>query len=333
MTSAAVASGAPAIETIATTPDAADRMTVDVRLNSGGPYRFLVDTGADRSVVSRRVRDQLGLPSAGLASLVSISGVDKVDTARIGRLSVGRRTIDGIRAPVLEEAHLGAAGVLGIDALAGQAVLMDFESNRLLVAPAPEIQREEADLDDEVIVVRAKRRHGQLILADAYIGRSRVRVVVDSGAAHSIGNSALQRLLGRGARPGGAAVLTSVTGAQVEADFAIIPEIRIGEAKVRGATVAFADVHPFVKLGLMRRPAMLLGMDLLRGFKRVSVDFASKTVRFALPETAQGQQGRQLVADVDRIDARSLKRHPKVAAVEVKPCKALSAMVESCSLD
>jgi hypothetical protein len=93
-------------------------------------------------------------------------------------------------------------------------------------------------------------------------------------------------------------VLTSVTGAQVDADFAVIPEMRIGEARVRNATVAFADVRPFAKFGLSERPAMLLGMDLLRGFKRVSIDFSSKKVRFALPDTALEQQGRYLVASV-----------------------------------
>jgi predicted aspartyl protease len=297
LSSAASASGGPASDTIVTATDTAERMTVDVRLNSGGPYRFLVDTGAERSVVSSRVADQLSLPAGGSASLLSISGVSRVDTAVIGRLSVGRRTVDGIRAPILDEVNLGAAGVLGIDALAGQSVLLDFERNRLVVAPAPQIRLEEPD-DDKVIVVRAKRRHGQLILADAFIGEKRVRVVVDSGAAHSIGNSALKRLLGRGTRPGDAAVLTSVTGAQVDADFAVIPEMRIGEARVRNATVAFADVRPFAKFGLSERPAMLLGMDLLRGFKRVSIDFSSKKVRFALPDTALEQQGRYLVASV-----------------------------------
>jgi hypothetical protein len=47
--------------------------------------------------------------------------------------------------------------------------------------------------------------------------------------------------------------------------------------------VAFADAHPFKRFGLLDRPAMLLGMDTLRVFHRVSVDFAQRKVRFLLP--------------------------------------------------
>src|SRR4051794_525295 len=42
-----------------------DRMTVPVRLSGAGPYRFLVDTGADRTAVSREIADHLNLKSAG----------------------------------------------------------------------------------------------------------------------------------------------------------------------------------------------------------------------------------------------------------------------------
>jgi len=48
--------------------------------------------------------------------------------------------------------------------------------------------------------------------------------------------------------------------------------------------VGFGDVHLFGKLGLRDRPAILLGMDALRLFQRVSVDFARKEVRFLRPD-------------------------------------------------
>ena len=35
--------------------DLADRMTVPVKLSGSGPYRFLVDTGADRTAISRQL--------------------------------------------------------------------------------------------------------------------------------------------------------------------------------------------------------------------------------------------------------------------------------------
>jgi hypothetical protein len=50
--------------------------------------------------------------------------------------------------------------------------------------------------------------------------------------------------------------------------------------------VAYADVHAFQEFGLQSRPAMLLGMDLLRHFDRVAVDFKARRVRFLLPSDA-----------------------------------------------
>ena len=39
----------------------------------------------------------------------------------------------------------------------------------------------------------------------------------------------------------------------------------------------------FNQLGLSNRPAILLGMDVLRMFDRVSIDFANRRVRLAPP--------------------------------------------------
>ena len=55
--------------------------------------------------------------------------------------------------------------------------------------------------------------------------------------------------------------------------------IRIGGAALRHLSVAFADAEPFRQLRLDDRPALLLGMDALRLFERVSVDFANRRVR------------------------------------------------------
>ena len=53
--------------------------------------------------------------------------------------------------------------------------------------------------------------------------------------------------------------------------------------------MAFADVPPFRAFGLSGEPALLLGTDLLESFRRISLDFKARKVRFQLrhcgPET------------------------------------------------
>ena len=58
-------------------------------------------------------------------------------------------------------------------------------------------------------------------------------------------------------------------------------EMTLGSATIRSLTVAFADAPPFRVFGLRDKPAILLGMDALRLFDRVSIDFARRKVRFA----------------------------------------------------
>ena len=50
----------PSAEAIQAFLDATRRMTLDVSIDDKGPFRFMVDTGADQSVISTEVAQQLG---------------------------------------------------------------------------------------------------------------------------------------------------------------------------------------------------------------------------------------------------------------------------------
>jgi hypothetical protein len=51
---------------------------------------------------------------------------------------------------------------------------------------------------------------------------------------------------------------------------------------LRNVPIAFADVPPFKLFGLANEPALLLGTDILETFRRVSLDFRARKVRFQL---------------------------------------------------
>jgi hypothetical protein len=46
--------------------------------------------------------------------------------------------------------------------------------------------------------------------------------------------------------------------------------------------VAFADIPPFEVFGLRDQPALLLGTDMMENFRKVSLDFKARKVRFQL---------------------------------------------------
>src|SRR5690606_37345627 len=153
---------------------------------------------------------------------------------------------------------LGAAGILGIDALHDQRVIIDFVNERIQLQPS----EEEPDPDPGAITVRAKRRLGQLVLVDASAAGVKINVILDTGAQNSIGNAALRRLLVRQsymAKPVPTSII-SVTGRVVPAEFVQIEKITIANLAVRNMPIAFADLLTFRQFGLARKPAMLLGM-------------------------------------------------------------------------
>ena len=268
-------------DVVATRADAADRMTVPVRIGANGPYRFMIDTGAENTVVSSEVAQRLALPAGRSAILMGVAGSQRVPTVEIDEIGLGRRTYYTLTAPVVEARHIGADGIIGLDSLQKQRVLIDFRRNLIAIDDARNLGGN-AGFE---IVVTARRRSGQLIMTDARIDGIKVAVVIDTGAETTIGNRALQRALGRRGRlpP---TVLYSVTGQSLPADLAMGEKLQIQDLAIGNVLVAFADSPPFGYLGLEQKPAMLLGMREMRMFPRVAIDFASRQVLFDLPAGA-----------------------------------------------
>ena len=268
--------------------DLYDRMTVPVRLSGTGPYRFLVDTGADRTAISRELAAKLKLAAGQKASLHSVSEKSTVATATVPDLQLTRRNVRVIDAPLLESVNMGADGILGVDSLRYQRVLFDFEGQRMSVVPSK--IREIAN-EPGAIVITAKSRKGRLIITEAKANGRRVTVVLDTGAQVSIGNSALRKqLLGKGVSDGPKQIeLHSVTGGKIMGDYLFVREVEMGGVELSNLAIVFADAHTFKALGLDRKPALLLGMNALRAFKKVSIDFANKTFRVVVPERSENE--------------------------------------------
>jgi hypothetical protein len=73
-----------------------------------------------------------------------------------------------------------------------------------------------------------------------------------------------------------------VTGETVKLELAKIGELQLGPVTLHDVPMAFADVPPFKAFGLADQPALLLGTDLLESFRRISLDFRARKVRFQL---------------------------------------------------
>ena len=255
------------------------RMTVEVMVNGRGPYRFVVDSGADTSVVGLRVAEELQLPIGTPVILNGMTARNIVDRVHVNELTLGQSKIRNLELPALKEQDLGGDGMIGIDALVDQRLMMDFEKR---VIKAEDARIPTKMLDGE-IVVTARRQRGQLILTEVKAAGLPLDAVIDTGSEITIGNLALRdKLIRRNKDKFVKIGVTGVTGVTVDLDVARIGEIRLGSVTLSNVPIAFADVPPFHVFGLSNEPALLLGTDILETFRRVSLDFRTRKVRFQL---------------------------------------------------
>lgn len=271
--------------------DRTDRMTLPVHIGDAGPFGFVVDTGAERSVISQELARRLNLESAGRARIIGLAEAVVADMYHARDIRLRTLSLGDSEVPAFSQYNIGGPGLIGIDALENHRLVIDFVAGRMDIRASERTRRpqREPEIDRDAIVVTGRRLAGRMILSNAEINGRRIDIILDTGAQSSVGNLALQRLVRReGLRRGshGIGQLTSVTGATMEVSVGQIQRITVGGVDFTDLPVAYADSPAFSALGLDRRPALLLGMDALRLFERVVIDFTNRRVTFDLPDGA-----------------------------------------------
>lgn len=270
-------------EVIASDADRYSRMTIPVTIEGQGPFRFMIDTGSQATAVSRALRDRLKLPTLGQATVVGMASRKQVELVQLDGLEFASRMFDALHAPLLEAQHMGADGIIGLDSLQDLRVLIDFRRQTIAVDDAEALGGNRG----YEIVVRARNKKGRLIITDAEIDGVATAVVLDTGSQGSMGNLALRQRLRT--RKGDEVTATDVTGVAITGRLDSARSLRIGgrggaaSLQLDGLSMIYSDAPAFGALGLAAKPAMVLGIEDLRMFDRVAIDFATRTVLFDLP--------------------------------------------------
>jgi hypothetical protein len=257
------------------------RMTVPVRINDSGPYGFVVDTGANQSVIAGELADRLGLRQGPEAPLNGVAGVQVAPTTS-ARIEIGKRLLPEQTLSILPRAGIGGDGMLGLDSIGEAALTIDFVKKNLRIEAGRDNWR-----DPDAIAVKATRRDGQLTLVKVFLGGQPLTAFIDSGAEATIGNMAL-RQMALTLNPKSDWTETSIissTGQTIRAEMAALLDLRVGNLKVPIWPVAFADLHTFEMWGMLKEPAILIGVDILSRFDSVCLDFARSEVRFRMAPT------------------------------------------------
>lgn len=267
----------PAAETLALEEERHNRLTLPVMVQGTGPFAFMIDTGSQATAVTHEIRAAANLAPAGKAILVGMASRREVELASVGRIDFGSNSFTGFAAPVLEREHVGADGIIGLDALQDFRVLIDFRRQTISV--------EDASLNDRrsgyEIVVKARSRLGQLLITDAVVDGVRATVIIDTGAQASLGNMALREKIR--ARRSQEVVTTDVNGVDLTGELAFVRTLTIEGMSLTDVPLTFADTPAFAALGLQDKPVLSIGMQHLALFDRVAIDFDRKRIMFDVP--------------------------------------------------
>lgn len=269
----AVAGDEPAFAT-PTTLDRVGRIVVPVMINGQGPFRLMVDTGANRTTISTDIATQLGIDYAGAPTVIlnGVTGSAEVPAVDIARLRVGDLVLDAQQILVVEPHLVGEAdGILGVAGLREQRLFVDFRRDIVTIS------RSRFGRDSD-LRIRADWVAGGLLGTHVQIGRVRALAVIDTGAQKSLGNRALQDALRADAR-GQQATVYGTTEATMIGDIAAVPRITMDGAFLAHVVVAFGDFHIFDVWGLNDTPALIIGMDVLGAMDAVMIDFRIAEIR------------------------------------------------------
>lgn len=121
--------------TIPFTPGAP--IVVEVRLNGLGPARLVLDTGAERTMVSPATMARLGIaaPRVGRAQLQGVTGAVLVDVVRLDSIELGGVTVGPMPVAVHDARLRVAEGLLGQDVLSAFAVSIDAAAGVVTLTP------------------------------------------------------------------------------------------------------------------------------------------------------------------------------------------------------
>jgi len=115
-----------------------ERILVDARLNGEHTVRLLLDTGADRTLISPRALVAAGVSltrGAISGSILGVTGTADVKSVLLESLAVGEARVGRMRILAYEMGHTGHDGLLGRDYL--DQFQLTIDSSRGIVTLAP----------------------------------------------------------------------------------------------------------------------------------------------------------------------------------------------------
>jgi hypothetical protein len=252
------------------------RAVVPVLLN-GGLAHMLLDTGAERSVISRAAAARLGLPFDPWVETTMRGAGGELETHRNADVQIAtlggvrlvqRATQPGLSLAVASFGLGGADGLLGGDILRHFTLDLDFPAGRMALRPA----RWAPPVGNSVPLTLL---WPDLLLAPVRLDGQMLTALVDTGASASLVNArGLHRLgLTPAAMAQDQSAATAAIGGRLPVRVHRFSELRLGGLRIPAPWMLTAPVP---------EPAfdLILGLDILAR-QRIALSYASPRLTFS----------------------------------------------------
>ncbi len=245
-----------------------ERPIIDVFINGDGPFKFVVDTGASKTMVSADLAERLRLPNAGSILVGAPNSFTSIRAPihRIRELRIKDLKFFGVGAVGIMDRdlmrHIRADGIISAQDFSGYLVTFDYRQRQLVVQPGslPE--------PDDIHVMGYEERNG-IAGVKIDVAGTPTFFHLDTGSPFFIALPGT--MLGKSAfesepQPVGMA-------RTVVAEFLVLSGKLSGDIKVAKTTLS----KPTVEI-LDKMPYGNLGFRFFRDF-RVTFDYANERVR------------------------------------------------------
>lgn len=252
--------------------DRIGRVWAPVYINGKGPFRLVLDTGANRSAITLPVAMQIGAPIlASTTRLVGVTGSAMVPTIHVDSLQVGDLWLERRQLAIVDDVFGGAQGVLGADGLSDKRIIIDFTKDHISIQYSRGTVRPRG-----FARVPVRLSHGHLLLFNVNIAGVRTTAMLDTGAQVTIGNDSLRRALEKRFRRGSTNSIMGVTLDEQEGEAFRAPPVDIGSLTIHGMPITFGEFHVFDAWDMTDRPALLIGMDVIGVLEALIIDYKHK---------------------------------------------------------
>lgn len=259
--------------------DSTGHIMAPVFVNGKGPFEFILDTGADESAVYARFAQSLNLPKGTGGEISGATGSEPMTSTPLAALAIDGHVIRHVNADTVPDRPDGVklAGIVGADLMVHRLMVIDLGCDTVSVHSLSSATRKLLGAGATLIHAGAIADGQQLTLPVTVGGVSGV-AMLDTGARDTIINPKFAALAGvdtdsaafrEGVPARGAA------GKSVPSRSGPIGTVQFAGVTRRDVVTRVVDLPVFAGAGLADRPAMILGLDLLRGV-RLSVDYSAR---------------------------------------------------------